>query len=141
MTAILHAIGLRGALAIVALLAAWWWWDEAGDAKALNEQLAARVGGLQDEVRQGQQAVTECARTNETNMQALRQCNTLTGDLARRTRELDDALAAARDAVTVRRRERSAEDAELRRREAPLTVDQANALWRARGEGWLWQGE
>ncbi|MGE0487304.1 MAG: hypothetical protein AB7Q81_24330 [Gammaproteobacteria bacterium] len=111
---------------------------EVGTLRAENAGLLQRAGTLAATVHRGEVEVAECGRANEHNMGALRLCHARTGDLARETRRLDEALAAARHSAAERLATRDAEDAALAER-APVPVEEANAIARARGAGWLWR--
>lgn len=134
------------AVGLLAVMLTWGWQElevralqgEIGVLRAENAGLLQRSATLAATVRRGEDQVAECGRANESNMGALRLCHTRTGDLARETRRLDEALATARHTAAQHLAARDAEDAALAER-APVSVDEANAIARARGAGWLWR--
>lgn len=141
MTALLSAIGWRGA-AIAALAAlVVWYRGQADDLAASLGRETQRAERLAGEVREGNEATAALESANASQLETLRECHAHTGDLARESRRLEEAFASARAAASEKLKQRDTQNAELAARpqaERP-SVAEANAIMEERGAGWLWR--
>lgn len=141
MSAVMTALGWRGVaiLALAALVV--WYRDQVDELSVSLGHAKERADRLAGEVREGNDATAACESANASQLETLRQCHAYAGDLARESRRLEDAFAAARAAASEQLQRRDAENAELAARpvDSRPSVAEANAIMQERGAGWLWR--